>query len=184
MLLSARRPPQGHWKPQRAVGPWEGPGGPCLWGRTPMSPSQVREVCAHLCAGAAPHPAPPVWGQAEQSSLHPLAGSDPQEWGFCRTAAPGLGFCFSPAGIRASCIHGVQSSLLKTFSSGIFGSQRDVGLEPQIQEPHRCAVPWHWGDFPVQKPNFTTQSTGRAKGGETESQEGLPYGEGKERPQQ
>lgn len=41
---------------------------------------------------------------------------------------------------------------------------------------------WALVDLPAEKLNITTQSTGRAKGGEIESHEALPYGGGKERP--
>lgn len=133
----------------------------------------------HTCvqvAGAAPRPVPPVWGTGarEAESLCPLAGSDPQEWGFCRRAAPGLGSLLLPCRDQGKPRpRGAELTL--GFPQNVifcdFWFPERCGAGAPDPGPQRWAVPWHWGDFPAQKPNFPTQSTGRAKGGETGSQE-------------
>lgn len=144
-LLFARRPSRAIQRPLEAPESCGAMGR--AWGSlSVIHVSQVGEACAHLCAGGwsshtpSPTPVPPVWGTvARQSRGHfvPWQGL---------TLRPGLGSAlrFSPAGMRTSLIHGVQSSLwvfLKILSPMTIDSLRDVGLEPQIQDPQRCAVP-------------------------------------------
>lgn len=100
-------------------------------------------MCRPVCA---PHPAPPVWGTgARQSRAHFVSWQGlTLRNGLARPGLSlGCALCFSPAGIRASHIHGVQSSLwvfLKIFFSMTADSQRDVGLEPQTLDPQGCCA--------------------------------------------
>lgn len=98
LLLFARGTSRAIQRPLEAMGAWEGPGGPCVWGRISRWGK-----CVHTCVqvpGAAPHPVPPVWALVP-GRVELLAGSEPQEWPGQAWPQPGLGSLLLPS-VRGS----------------------------------------------------------------------------------